>query len=166
LRDGADTALADGLPSGICTGLSDPGLVRRARMARGKKHRQEQVANLLRQIEVAGCEWEDNGGGVQGGHRSRNRCTTAGGVSKELEAESAKVKRLVVNLSLDNLVLMDLTSETSKPGAPAQRGEQLVQLLAGQCLAFVAPRVWGWERPVLGVNLAGHSLDFRPICVY
>ena len=33
-------------------------------MGRGKKYQPEQVVNLLRQIEVAVANWEDDGSGV------------------------------------------------------------------------------------------------------
>jgi putative transposase len=36
---------------------------------------------------------------------------------KELEQENAKLKRLVAELSLDKLVLKDIASGNSKPGA-------------------------------------------------
>ncbi|SEF80183.1 Transposase [Bryocella elongata] len=90
-------------------------------MARGKKHTAEQVVNLLRQIEVAvangktkvlACKeasiteqtyyrWRREYGGLQVDQAKR---------LKELEAEHAKLKRLVANLSLDNLVLKDFAS--------------------------------------------------------
>ena len=90
-------------------------------MARGKKHSAEQVVNLLRQIEVGvasgkttvqACKeasiteqtyyrWRKEYGGLQVDQAKR---------LKELEAENAKLKRLVANLSLDNLVLKDFAS--------------------------------------------------------
>ena len=90
-------------------------------MARRKKHTAEQVVNLLRQIEVAvaqgkttalACKeaeiteqsyyrWRKEYGGLQVDQAKRQ---------KELEAENAKLKRLVANLSLDNLVLKDFAS--------------------------------------------------------
>jgi putative transposase len=90
-------------------------------MARGKKHTAEQVVNLLRQIEVAvangkttgqACKealiteqtyyrWRKEYGGLQVVQAKR---------LKELEQENAKLKRLVANLSLDNLVLKDFAS--------------------------------------------------------
>jgi len=90
-------------------------------MARGKKHTPEQVVNLLRQIEVAiangkttvlACKeasiteqtyyrWRREYGGLQVDQAKR---------LKELETENAKLKRLVANLSLDNLVLKDFAS--------------------------------------------------------
>jgi putative transposase len=90
-------------------------------MARGKKHSPEQVVNLLRQIEVAiangkstsmACKeasitdqtyyrWRKEYGGLQVDQARR---------LKELEQENAKLKRLVANLSLDNLVLKDFAS--------------------------------------------------------
>jgi putative transposase len=90
-------------------------------MARGKKHSAEQVVNLLRQIEVRvangkttvqACKeasiteqtyyrWRKEYGGLKVDQAKR---------LKELEAENAKLKRLVANLSLDNLVLKDFAS--------------------------------------------------------
>jgi hypothetical protein len=90
-------------------------------MARGKKHTPEQVVNLLRQIEVAvangkstavACKedeiteqtyyrWRKEYGGLQVDQARR---------LKELEQENTKLKRLVANLSLDNLVLKDIAS--------------------------------------------------------
>ncbi len=91
-------------------------------MPRGKKHSAEQVVNLLRQIEVAvanrkttvqACKeasiteqtyyrWREEYRGLQVDQAKR---------LKELESENAKEKRLVANLSLDNLVLKDFASE-------------------------------------------------------
>ena len=90
-------------------------------MARRKKHTAEQVVNLLRQIEVAvangkttalACKeatiteqsyyrWRREYGGLQVDQAKR---------LKELEQENQKLKRLVANLSLDNLVLKDVAS--------------------------------------------------------
>jgi putative transposase len=90
-------------------------------MARGKRHSAEQVVNLLRQIEVGvangkttvqACKeasiteqtyyrWRKEYGGLQVDQAKR---------LKELESENAKLKRLVANLSLDNLVLKDFAS--------------------------------------------------------
>lgn len=90
-------------------------------MPRGKKHSAEQVVNLLRQIEVGvangkttvqACKeasiteqtyyrWRKEYGGLQVDQAKR---------LKELEQENAKLKRLVANLSLDNLVLKDFAS--------------------------------------------------------
>ena len=90
-------------------------------MVRGKKHTAEQVVNLLRQVEV----------GVANGKSMAQACKEAeiveqtyyrwrkeyGGLRvdqarrlKELEQENSKLKRLVANLSLDNLVLKDFAS--------------------------------------------------------
>ena len=86
-------------------------------MAR-KRHTAEQVVNLLRQVEVAVANgktttqaakeaeiaeqtyyrWRKEYGGLQVDQAKR---------LKELEQENAKLKRLVANLSLDNLVLQD-----------------------------------------------------------
>jgi cell division protein FtsB len=63
-------------------------------MARGKRYQPEQVVNLLRQIEVA----------VANGKTNQAKRL------KELEQENSKLKRLVANLSLDNLVLKDIAS--------------------------------------------------------
>ena len=60
-------------------------------MVRRKKHSPEQVANLLRQIEVAVA----------------NGKTTAQGCKKELEQENSKLKRIVAEVSLNKLVLKD-----------------------------------------------------------
>ena len=90
-------------------------------MARRKKHTAEQVVNLLRQIEDAvangkttalACKeasiteqsyyrWRREYGGLQVDQAKR---------LKELEQENQKLKRLVANLSLDNLVLKDFAS--------------------------------------------------------
>ena len=90
-------------------------------MARRMKHTAEQVVNLLRQIEVAvangkttalACKeasiteqsyyrWRREYGGLQVNQAKR---------LKELEQENQKLKRLVANLSLDNLVLKDFAS--------------------------------------------------------
>jgi len=90
-------------------------------MAQGKKHTAEQVVNLLRQIEVAvangkttalACKeteiteqtyyrWRKEYGGLQVDQARQ---------LKELEQENTKLKRLVANLSLDNLVLKDIAS--------------------------------------------------------
>jgi putative transposase len=90
-------------------------------MGRGKKYQPEQVVNLLRQIEVAvtngkttalACKeagiveqtyfrWRKEYGGLQVDPAKR---------FKELEQENSKLKRLVANLSLDNLVLKDFAS--------------------------------------------------------
>jgi len=89
-------------------------------MAR-KRHTPEQVVNLLRQIEVAvangkttgqSCKealiteqtyyrWRKEYGGLQIDQARR---------LKELEQENSKLKRLVANLSLDNLVLKAIAS--------------------------------------------------------
>jgi transposase-like protein len=90
-------------------------------MARGKKHTAEQIVSLLRQIEVAvangkttpvACResgiteqtyyrWRKEYGGLQVDQARR---------LKELEQENSRLKRVVANLSLDNLVLKDLAS--------------------------------------------------------
>lgn len=90
-------------------------------MPSGKRHSAEQVVNLLRQIEV----------GVANGKMTVQACKEASITEqtyyrwrkeygelqvdqakrlKELESENAKLKRLVANLSLDNLVLKDFAS--------------------------------------------------------
>ena len=90
-------------------------------MARGKRHTPEQIVNVLRQIEVsiangkttpAACKeagfteqtyyrWRKEYGGLKVDQAKR---------LKELEQENSKLKRLVANLSLDNLVLKDFAS--------------------------------------------------------
>ena len=90
-------------------------------MARGKKHSAEQIVSLLRQIEVAVANgkttpvvcresgiteqtcyrWRKEYGGLQVDQARR---------LKELEQENSRLKRVVANLSLDNLVLKDLAS--------------------------------------------------------
>jgi putative transposase len=90
-------------------------------MGRVKKHTPEQIVSLLRQIEVAVANgkttvqaskdaliteqtyyrWRKEFGGLQVDQARR---------LKELEQENAKLKRLVANLSLDNLVLKDFAS--------------------------------------------------------
>src|ERR1700677_1644483 len=94
-------------------------------MGRGKKYQPEQVVNLLRQIEVdvangktttqaseeAGIveqtyfRWRKEYGGLQVDQGKR---------LKVLEQENTKLKRLVANLSLDNLVLKDFASGNFK----------------------------------------------------
>ena len=90
-------------------------------MGRGKKHTPEQIVTLLRQIEVgvakgkttpAACReggiteqtyyrWRKEFGGLQVDQARR---------LKELESENAKLKLLVSELSLENLVLNDIAS--------------------------------------------------------
>ena len=90
-------------------------------MGRGKKYQPEQVVNLLRQIEGAiangkttalACKeadiveqtyfrWRKECGGLQVDQVKR---------LKEIEQENSKLKRLVANPSLDNLVLKDFAS--------------------------------------------------------
>ena len=90
-------------------------------MARGKKHTAEQIVSLLRQLEVAvangkttpvACResgiteqtyyrWRKEYGGLQVDQARR---------LKELEQENTRLKRVVANPSLDNLVLKDLAS--------------------------------------------------------
>jgi len=90
-------------------------------MARGKKHTPEQIVSLLRQIEVGvangkttglACKeasiteqtyyrWRKEFGGLQVDQARR---------LKELEQENTRLKRVVANLSLDNLVLKDIAS--------------------------------------------------------
>jgi len=103
-------------------------------MARGKKHTAEQIVSLLRQIEVgvangkttpAACResgiteqtyyrWRKEYGGLQVDQARR---------LKELEQENTRLKRVVANLSLDNLVLKDIASGNvwSAPFLQAQR---------------------------------------------
>jgi putative transposase len=79
-------------------------------MGRGKKYQPEQVVNLLRQVKVA----------VANGKTTALACKEAGIVDQTyfrwrkeyggLEQENSKLKRLVANLSLDNLVLKDFAS--------------------------------------------------------
>ncbi len=97
-------------------------------MARGKKHTSEQIVmTLLREIEVAvangkttpaACResgiteqtyyrWRKEYGGLQVDQARR---------LKELEQENSRLKRVVANLSLDNLVLKDFGSGYSVPG--------------------------------------------------
>ena len=89
-------------------------------MAR-KKHGAEQMVAILRQIEVElanhksiGQACKEAGITEQIYHRWRKEY---GGLQvdqarrlKELEQENAKLKRLVANPSLDNLVLKDIAS--------------------------------------------------------
>ena len=90
-------------------------------MAKGKKYTPEQIVSTLRQVEVfvasgksvaLACKeaqlaeqtyyrWRKEYGGLQVDQAKR---------LKELEQENAKLKRIVANLSLDNLVLKDLAS--------------------------------------------------------
>jgi transposase-like protein len=104
-------------------------------MGRGKKHTPEQIVSLLRQIEAAvangkttpvACResgiteqtwyrWRKEYGGLQVDQARR---------LKELEQENTRLKRVVANLSLDNLVLKDPTCSTpvsamSRSPAPA-----------------------------------------------
>jgi putative transposase len=104
-------------------------------MARGKKHSAEQIVNLLRQIEVAiangkttalGCKeaeiteqtyyrWRKEYGGLKVDQARRlkelspQQAKTACR-GPRLEQENAKLKRLVSELSLDNLVLKDIAA--------------------------------------------------------
>ena len=86
-----------------------------------KRFSAEQIVTLLRQIEVATSQgksigvacreagisdqsyfrWRKEYGGLQVDQAKR---------LKELEQENSKLKRLVANLSLDNLVLKDFAS--------------------------------------------------------
>jgi len=90
-------------------------------MARGKKHTPEQIVTLLREIEVAVA----NGKATASAYRESGITEQTfycwrkeyGGLKvdqakrlKDLEQENAKLKRLVANLSLDNLVLKDIAS--------------------------------------------------------
>ena len=90
-------------------------------MPREKKHTAEQAVNLVRQFKVSiangkttglACKeasiteqsyyrWRREYGGLQVDQAKRLR---------ELEQENQKLKRLVANLSLDNLVLKDFAS--------------------------------------------------------
>jgi len=90
-------------------------------MAQRKKYTPEQIVSLLRQVEVAVASgkttaqtskealiseqtyyrWRKEYGGLQVDQARR---------LKELEQENAKLKRLVADLSLDKLVLKDITS--------------------------------------------------------
>lgn len=103
-------------------------------MAKGKRHTPEQIVSLLRQIEVAvsngkttpaACReggiteqtfyrWRKEYGGLQVDQARRLRA---------LEQENSKLKRLVANLSLDNLVLKDIASGNvwSAPFLQAQK---------------------------------------------
>ena len=86
-----------------------------------KRYKPEQIVTMLRQIEVSiangkttpqACKeaeitiqtfyrWRKEYGGLQVDQAKR---------LKELEQENTKLKRLVANLSLDNLVLKDFAS--------------------------------------------------------
>jgi putative transposase len=88
-------------------------------MAQGKKHTPEQIVSPLRQIEVAvangkttpsACRqngvteqtyyrWRKEYGGLQVDQARRMK-----------ELENSRLKRVVANLSLDNLVLKDFAS--------------------------------------------------------
>lgn len=90
-------------------------------MAQGKKHTPEQIVIMLRQIEAAVasgnttpaacresgitdqayCRWRKEYEGLQVVQARRLR---------DVEQENTKLKRLVENLSLDNLVLKDIAS--------------------------------------------------------
>jgi putative transposase len=90
-------------------------------MARGKKHTAEQIVSLLRQVEVGVANgktlpqaykeaeivgqtyyrWRKEYGGLKVDQPRR---------LKELEQENAKLKRLVSELSLEKLVLKDISS--------------------------------------------------------
>jgi putative transposase len=90
-------------------------------MARGKKHRPEQIVSLLRQIEVAiangkttptSCReagiteqtyyrWRKEYGGLKVDQAKR---------MKDLERENTRLKRLVAELSLDKQILQDVAS--------------------------------------------------------
>jgi putative transposase len=90
-------------------------------MARRKKHTPEQVANLLRQIEVAVANGKTTSQACKEAkitEQTYYRCRKEyGGLQadqarrlKELESENAKLKRLVSELSLEKLVLKDFAS--------------------------------------------------------
>ena len=90
-------------------------------MGKAKKHSPEQIVNLLRQIEVGvangkttplACReagitdqtyyrWRREYGGLQTDQARR---------LKELEQENTRLKRIVSNLSLENLALKDVAS--------------------------------------------------------
>ena len=90
-------------------------------MPRERKHSPDQIVSLLRQIEVAvangkttglTCKeasiteqtyyrWRKAFGGAAGG---------PGSATEGVEQENGKLKRLVAELSLDKLVLMDIAS--------------------------------------------------------
>ena len=90
-------------------------------MARGKKHTPEQIVTLLREIEVAvangkatAAACRESGITEQTYYRWRKEY---GGLKvdqakrlKDLEQENTKLKRLVANLSLENLVLKDIAA--------------------------------------------------------
>jgi len=88
-------------------------------MGKAKKHRPEQIVNILRQIEVAVCNgktapmasreagiteqtyyrWRKEYGGMNTDQAKR---------LKELQQENGKLKRLVAELSLDKQILQDI----------------------------------------------------------
>jgi len=96
-------------------------------MAGGERYQLEQVVNLLRhrssdrecQDGAQACKEAETGEQVYFRCREEYGGTQVDRVKrlKELEQENAKVKRLVAELSLDKLVLKDITSQNSKPGA-------------------------------------------------
>jgi putative transposase len=110
-----------GLPGLLCTSDQETDWKEESKIGRGKRYQPEQVVNLLRQIEVAvanrkttaqACKeaeiveqtyfrWRKEYGGSQIDQAKR---------LKELEQENGKLKRLVANLSPDNLVLKDIAS--------------------------------------------------------
>ena len=94
----------------------------------GKKYQPEQVVKSVASDRSGSREREDDAAGMQGCRGSWSRPTSVGARStgglqvdqakrlKELEQENWKLKRLVANLSLDNLVLKDFASGNfSKP---------------------------------------------------
>jgi putative transposase len=90
-------------------------------MARETKHTPEHIATLLRETEAAtangkatAAAFRESGIVEQTFYRWRKEY---GGLKvdqakrlKDLEQENTKLKRLVANLSLDNLVLKDIAS--------------------------------------------------------
>ncbi len=104
-------------------------------MGKARKHRPEQIVNILRQIEVAVANgkthpiasreagiteqtyyrWRKEYGGLKVDQAKR---------LKELEQENSKLKRLVAELSLDKQILQDITRgnfEARSDGVPLWR---------------------------------------------
>ena len=81
----------------FCTSVDD----RHEPLWRSERETTVQACKESSITEQTYCRWRKEYGGLQVDQAKR---------LKELEQENAKLKRLVANLSLDNLVLKDLAS--------------------------------------------------------
>lgn len=91
-------------------------------MSRGTRYQPEQVVNLLRQIEVSVANGKTTAQASKEAEIVEQTCfrwcKEYGGLQidrakrlRELKQENVKPKRLLANLSLENLVLKDIFSE-------------------------------------------------------